>query len=56
MSLTTPSLPDLPFYVSLLSKTAHDLTVTSGSSTGSGPGAENEQKSAITERITADFG
>lgn len=56
LSLTTPSLPDLPFYVSLLSKTAHDLTVSSGTAVGSGPGGENERKSAITERITADFG
>ncbi|MPY63477.1 hypothetical protein, partial [Streptomyces spongiae] len=38
LSLTTPSLPDLPFYVSLLSKSAHDLVVSSGSGSESGPG------------------
>jgi hypothetical protein len=56
LSLTTPSLPDLPFYVSLLSKSAHDLTVSSGTAAASGPGSEVGRKSPITEQITADFG
>ncbi|MDO0937032.1 hypothetical protein QQY66_36935 [Streptomyces sp. DG2A-72] len=58
LSLTTPSLPNLPFYVSLLSKSAHDLTVTSGTATEPGPDSENEngRKSTIVEQVTADFG
>ncbi|MFJ9589863.1 hypothetical protein [Streptomyces acidicola] len=57
LSLTTPSLPDLPFYVSLLSKTAHDLTVSSGGAeTGSGPDSGDGKRNAVAEHVRADFG
>jgi hypothetical protein len=58
MSLTTPSLPDLPFYVSLLSKSAHDLTVSSGAEPPSASGPENggERRARISDQVRADFG
>lgn len=59
LSLTTPSLPDLPFYVSLLSKTAHDLTVSSGTeipaAAGAG-GAGGARNTTIADEVRADFG
>ncbi|MEY9994729.1 hypothetical protein ABIE67_006761 [Streptomyces sp. V4I8] len=54
LSLTTPSLPDLPFYVSLLSKTAHDLTVSNGANPDSDSG--DERRSTVTDHVRADFG
>ncbi|MBT2524801.1 hypothetical protein J7E91_04965 [Streptomyces sp. ISL-99] len=56
LSLTTPSLPDLPFYVSLLSKSAHDLTVSSGAEPP--PATENcgERRGAVIDQVRADFG
>ncbi|MFF3820053.1 hypothetical protein ACFYYD_26255 [Streptomyces bluensis] len=57
LSLTTPSLPDLPFYVALLSKTAHDLTVSSsGAMAGSSPDSGDERRGSIAEDVRADFG
>ncbi len=56
LSLTTPSLPDLPFYVSLLSKTAHDLTVSSGAEAPVGPETGGEGTTAIAAQVRADFG
>jgi hypothetical protein len=56
LSLTTPSLPDLPFYVSLLSKSAHDLTVSSGTAADSGPDREGERSGTVAEQVRADFG
>ncbi len=56
LSLTTPSLPDLPFYVSLLSKSAHDLTVSSGAEPS--PATENcgERRGAVIDQVRTDFG
>ncbi|MFE9024426.1 hypothetical protein ACFYNL_38580 [Streptomyces sp. NPDC007808] len=56
LSLTTPSLPDLPFYVSLLSKTAHDLTVSSGGESDAADGDGGEQRHTLADRVRADFG
>jgi hypothetical protein len=56
LSLTTPSLPDLPFYVSLLSKSAHDLTVSSGTEADSGPDSGDERRGTAAEQVRADFG
>ncbi|MBT2504805.1 hypothetical protein J7I98_02625 [Streptomyces sp. ISL-98] len=57
MSLTTPSLPDLPFYVSLLSKSAHDLTVSSDAEPPpSGPVNGGERRASISDQVRADFG
>ncbi|GHB25776.1 hypothetical protein [Streptomyces chryseus] len=54
--LTTPSLPDLPFYVSPLSKTARDLTVSSAAEPPSGPAASGERRAAVVDQLMADFG
>lgn len=56
LSLTTPSLPDLPFYVSLLSKSAHDVTVSSGAGAESQPDNGDEGKRTIADHVRADFG
>ncbi|MGX1885365.1 hypothetical protein [Streptomyces sp. NPDC055287] len=56
LSLTTPSLPDLPFYVSLLSKTAHDLTVSSAAEPPSRPAASGERRASVADQLKADFG
>ncbi|MEJ8671374.1 hypothetical protein WKI71_32395 [Streptomyces sp. MS1.AVA.1] len=56
LSLTTPSLPDLPFYVSLLSKTAHDLTVSSGAGAVPLPGDGDERGRSAVDHVRADFG
>ncbi|WP_338673483.1 hypothetical protein V1460_10505 [Streptomyces sp. SCSIO 30461] len=56
LSLTTPSLPDLPFYVSLLSRTAHELTVTSEPAAADDPGSASEQTRSATEQVRSDFG
>ncbi|MFF5479635.1 hypothetical protein ACFY5C_20150 [Streptomyces sp. NPDC012935] len=56
LSLTTPSLPDLPFYVSLLSKTSHDLMVSSGAGVAPSPGSGDEQKNRAADQVRADFG
>ncbi|MGW7054539.1 hypothetical protein [Streptomyces sp. NPDC054888] len=56
LSLTTPSLPDLPFYVSLLSKTAHDLTVTSGTESAAAPLTDGSRAETIADEVRADFG
>ncbi|MGP2439258.1 hypothetical protein [Streptomyces sp. JW3] len=48
LSLTTPSLPDLPFYVALLSKTTHDLRVSSGDGPApSGGGTVDDEVRAV---------
>ncbi|MBT2397847.1 hypothetical protein [Streptomyces sp. ISL-100] len=58
MSLTTPSLPDLPFYVSLLSKSAHDLTISSGVEPPPASGPENggERRARTSDQVRADVG
>ncbi|MFC7308679.1 hypothetical protein ACFQVC_31240 [Streptomyces monticola] len=58
LSMTTPSLPDLPFYVSLLSKSVHDLTVSSGAAPAAGqePGDEAVRGDTVAEQVRADFG
>ncbi|MGW2721528.1 hypothetical protein [Streptomyces sp. NPDC001492] len=58
LSLTTPSLPDLPFYVSLLSKSAHDLAVSSGAEASSQSGSDSgdEARSTVADHVRADFG
>ncbi|WP_393520424.1 hypothetical protein [Streptomyces sp. Y7] len=56
LSLTTPSLPDLPFYVSLLSKTVHDLTVSSGTDADGRPGGGDKGSNAVADHVRADFG
>jgi hypothetical protein len=56
LSLTTPSLPDLPFYVSLLSKSAHDLTVSNGSGADSQQDSGDERRSTVADRVRTDFG
>ncbi|KUM67707.1 hypothetical protein [Streptomyces curacoi] len=56
LSLTTPSLPDLPFYVSLLSKTAHDLTVSSGSAADASPESGDEPRPTVADHVRGDFG
>ncbi|OEJ23877.1 hypothetical protein AR457_04555 [Streptomyces agglomeratus] len=56
LSLTTPSLPDLPFYVSLLSKTAHDLTVSSATESPAAPRADGSRATTIADEVRADFG
>lgn len=51
-------LPDLPFYVSLLSKSAHDLTVSSGAEASSESGSDSgdEARNTIADHVRADFG
>ncbi|WP_155057346.1 hypothetical protein [Streptomyces blattellae] len=56
LSLTTPSLPDLPFYVSLLSKSAHDLTVSGGAAAGPHLHRGDGHTSTVADRVRADFG
>ncbi|WP_030953884.1 hypothetical protein [Streptomyces sp. NRRL S-481] len=56
LSLTTPSLPDLPFYVSLLSKTAHDLTFSSEAAPSRHADSGDERRSSVTDLVRADFG
>ncbi|MFE6945649.1 hypothetical protein [Streptomyces chartreusis] len=56
LSLTTPSLPDLPFYVSLLSKSAHDLTVSNGAAADGDQGGGDEGSHSVADHVRADFG
>lgn len=56
LSLTTPSLPDLPFYVALLSKSAHDLRVSSVAETGSSPGGADRPTPTVADETRAVFG
>ncbi|MCL6672726.1 hypothetical protein [Streptomyces panaciradicis] len=56
LSLTTPSLPDLPFYVSLLSKSAHELTVSDGVEDDPRPGDGAAGGNTIADQVAADFG
>ncbi|MGR8007657.1 hypothetical protein [Streptomyces hypolithicus] len=60
LSLTTPSLPDLPFYVSLLSKSAHDITLSTGTEPLPGPetgsNGEAREVATIADKVRGDFG
>ncbi|MGP3636980.1 hypothetical protein ACTU45_27130 [Streptomyces sp. 24-1644] len=55
LGLPTPFRPNLPFCVSLLSKSAHDLTVSSGAESPSFAGTGSNSVT-VADRVRADFG